>query len=180
MGFVTKRYIADLHFGHALMLTACKRPFSSVQEMDEAMVRRWNSVVRPDDITYIVGDFSMGLNDEARVAGIFNRLMGNKVLIIGNHDVRRENAVHPTLARLDWMISPTPALETQDEGQRVYLSHYAHRTWPGRGKGSYHFYGHSHGELPAIGRSRDVGVDLPDVAFTPRTFKELTKGMPDV
>lgn len=177
MPFVTKRYIADLHFGHALMLTACKRPFASTQDMDEAMIRRWNDVVRPDDITYIVGDFSMGLNDEERVRSIFSRLMGHKVLIIGNHDVRRENQVHPTLARLDWMITPTPAMETQDEGQRVYLSHYAHRTWPGSGKGSYHFYGHSHGELPHVGRSRDVGVDLPDVAFTPRTFKELTKGM---
>lgn len=70
-------------------------------------------------------------------------------------------------------------MSIKDEGQHIVLSHYAQRCWQGRSKGYWHFYGHAHGRLPPDGRSRDVGVDLPDVAFTPRTFRELTKGMLD-
>jgi hypothetical protein len=31
--------------------------------------------------------------------------------------------------------------------------------------------------MPPLGRSRDVGVDLPDVDFSPRTFAELTANL---
>jgi hypothetical protein len=58
----------------------------------------------------------------------------------------------------------------------VILCHYGMRVWPASHHGSVHFYGHSHGRLPGYGRSRDVGVDMLDVAFRPRTFAELTAG----
>ena len=179
--FVKKFYISDTHFGHGLMLLpeACGRPFRDTGEMDEAMIARWNAVVGAGDIVYHLGDFAMGLGDEARVRGIFHRLRGRKILVLGNHDFKRPGIVHPTLAGLEWAAPPIPAMETTDDGHRVYLSHYAHRTWPGAQKGAFHFYGHCHGELPAMGRSRDVGVDCRDVAFRPRTFKELTRGMHD-
>lgn len=178
MSFFRKKfYTADSHFSHALMLEHPGRPFASTDEMDEALIANWNAVVGDNDIVYHLGDFAMGLGDENRIRGIFNRLRGSKVLILGNHDFKRPNQIHPTLAKLDWMTGPTTSLETTDDGHRVYLSHYAHRTWPGAHKGSFHFYGHSHGNLPAMGRSRDVGVDCPDVAYAPRTFSQLTEGM---
>lgn len=175
--FRKKFYTSDTHFGHALMLSAMPRPFKSTTEMDESLIRAWNDVVGPNDIVYHLGDFAMDLGNEERVRLIFARLMGSKILILGNHDYKRPNKIHPTLAALDWLTAPTAALETTDEGQRVYLSHYAHRVWPGGHKGSVHFYGHSHGQLPAQGRSRDVGVDCRDTLLRPRTFKELTANM---
>ncbi|MQV12233.1 hypothetical protein GHL01_00540 [Sinorhizobium meliloti] len=175
--FRRKFYTADSHFGHPLMLAHPGRPFASTEAMDEALIERWNAVVGDNDIVYHLGDFSMGLADEDRVRSIFARLRGSKVLVLGNHDYKRPNVLHPTLARLDWMTSPTATLETTDEGHRVFLSHYAHRSWPGAHKGAFHFFGHSHGKLPAMGRSRDVGVDCLDVGYAPRTFSQLTKGM---
>lgn len=176
--FVNKFYIADTHFFHRRILAMCGRPFASIDEHDEAIVSRWNSVVRDDDIVYHLGDFAfhLGLNSE-RIRGLFFRLKGRKHLIIGNHDVDKRGDLHPTLAGLDWAARPEHALRTKDGGHDVWLSHYAARTWPCSGYGAVHFFGHSHGKLPGVGRSRDVGVDLPDVDFTPRTFDELTKGM---
>lgn len=170
-------YTADTHFSHALMLSpkACKRPFSDVREMDEFMVRAWNSVVMPNDFVYHLGDFSMGLHDGERVRSIFSRLMGRKVLVLGNHDYERPNVVHPVIESLEWEGPPVQQMEVEDGGERVFLSHYACRTWPGIGKGAWHFFGHTHGELPAFGRSRDVGVDCPDTGFTPQTFRALTR-----
>jgi calcineurin-like phosphoesterase family protein len=175
--FRRKLYTADHHFGHALMLTHPGRPFSSTEEMDERLIEAWNAVVGESDIVYHLGDFSMSLGDEERVRTIFSRLKGQKKLVLGNHDHRKANAIHPTLARLDWLGTPTTALETTDHGRRVFLSHYAHRVWPGCHKGAVHFFGHSHGNLPPQGRSRDVGVDCPDTGFAPRTFEELTANM---
>ncbi|MET4687608.1 metallophosphoesterase family protein [Sinorhizobium fredii] len=176
--FVQKFYLADTHFFHHRILAMCNRAFSSIDEHDEAIVSRWNSVVRDDDIIYHLGDFGfhLGLNSE-RVRSLFHRLKGRKHLIIGNHDVDKKGTLHPTLAALDWAARPEHALRTRDGGRDVYMSHYAARVWPSQQHGAVHFYGHSHGRLPGQGLSRDVGVDLPDVAFTPRTFEELTRGM---
>ncbi len=175
MTYVQKFYIADTHFGHEAIIGLCGRPFNSVREMDDYLVDAWNSTVKQTDIVYHLGDFSFG--GAAHAKQIFRRLNGRKRLILGNHDMRHGGPL-PHILDLGWDQAPTPALETTDCGERLYLSHYAHRTWPGSHRGSYHFYGHTHGSLPHVGNSRDVGVDVEDVAFTPRTFQHLRACLP--
>lgn len=77
-------FTSDHHFGHLNILTyqPDERPFSSVEEMNEAMILRWNEVVKPQDTVYHVGDFCFG---RANIA-IAGRLNGRKNLIMGNHD----------------------------------------------------------------------------------------------
>lgn len=173
MCFVRKFYLADTHFSHTNIIGHCGRPFRHAGAMDETMIRRWNTVVGENDIVYHLGDFSFELANQERVRWIFGRLNGRKYLVLGNHDLDSKGRIHPTIAGLGWAAAPTHALEVRDEGHRVYIAHYAHRVWPGKTRGGYHFYGHCHGSVPGIGRSRDVGVDMPDVTFTPRTFAEL-------
>ena len=132
----TRYYTSDTHFSHALMLTACNRPFADTRDMDEALIRGWNSVVRPEDTVFHLGDFSMALHDGARVRSIFSRLMGHKILVLGNHDYAAPNQVHPVIASLDWAQEPVQQLEVTDGGQRIFLCHYACRTWPAIKKGS--------------------------------------------
>ena len=50
--------------------------------------------------------------------------------------------------------------------QRValWVSLYAHVTWPHCWLGDLHVYGHSHGNIPAARASLDVGVDCWDWA----------------
>jgi calcineurin-like phosphoesterase family protein len=177
MAFVSKFYTADTHFCHAGMLTFGGRPFSSTDEMDRYLVDQWNNVVRPDDVVYHLGDFCCGDRDQAKIKRIFNELHGRKYLVLGNHDVRPDGKIHPAIANLGWAAPPSAMLDVRDEGERVILCHYSMRVWPASHHASWHFYGHSHGSLPPHGRSRDVGVDCVDVAFTPRTFKELVAGM---
>lgn len=82
---MTKRhYTSDTHFGHARIIELSNRPFKHVDEMNEEIIRRWNSVVGPDDTVYHLGDVALGPIMES-LANI-RRLNGHKILILGNHD----------------------------------------------------------------------------------------------
>jgi len=78
-----------LHFGHRNIIRIGKgRPFDSIQEHDEALIENWNSVVKPGDIVYVLGDFSIETTiDEIRKP--LSRLQGSKHLILGNHDRKK-------------------------------------------------------------------------------------------
>src|SRR5690606_13039490 len=121
----------------------CARPFASAAEADQYMIDRWNDVVGDDDIVYHLGDFAFG--DPAYAKQVFRQLNGRKFLILGNHDCRRgpqDPLAH--IMELGWGQAPTESLEVKDEGCRVFLSHYAHRSWQGSHReNSFHFYGHS-------------------------------------
>lgn len=74
---------SDSHFYHNNVIRYCTRPFATVEEMNEAMVKEWNSVVGPDDTVYYLGDFSLAF----RAVEIFSfRLNGRKLIVPGNHD----------------------------------------------------------------------------------------------
>lgn len=174
MAFVQQYFTADTHFGHRLMLDW--RPFVSTDEMDQFIIDAWNSVIKPHDIVWHLGDFSS--HNEARTRQIFDRLNGRKRLILGNHDLHN-GEVRKSLVGLAWDQPPVHYAETKIDGDRIILNHYAMRTWAASVHGTWHLYGHSHGRLPAYGRSRDCGVDCFDLGYAPVTFQHLTAGMRD-
>lgn len=76
-------FSSDQHFYHTNVIRYCGRPFSSVEEMNEEMIKRWNEVVKKSDFVFHLGDFSLA----ARPVELFApRLNGHKRLIPGNHD----------------------------------------------------------------------------------------------
>lgn len=75
--------VSDTHFGHGRIIQYAHRPFHHVTEMDEALVERWNSVVKPSDHVYHLGDVAM----RRPALKIVERLHGHKRLIFGNHDI---------------------------------------------------------------------------------------------
>lgn len=79
---VTIFLTADPHFGHRNIGALCERPWASVEQMDAALVRRWNEVVGPQDEVWVLGDFSLSLTPLSLVAS----LNGIKYLVAGNHD----------------------------------------------------------------------------------------------
>ena len=75
---------SDTHFNHKNIIKCCNRPYKDVEEMNEAIISNWNNSVTNDDIIYHLGDFGFGTKEELKQ--IFNRLNGQKYLIMGNHD----------------------------------------------------------------------------------------------
>jgi calcineurin-like phosphoesterase family protein len=82
---VTEQWLtSDLHLGHVNIIEYSGRPFENPDEMNEAIVDRWNSTVAQTDRVLVLGDVAMGkISDTLQIAG---RLNGYKVLLTGNHD----------------------------------------------------------------------------------------------
>jgi calcineurin-like phosphoesterase family protein len=82
---------SDTHFGHVNICNFTNydgspvRPWDSVEEMDEEMVKRWNDTVGPKDKVYHLGDVVIN----RKFLPILDRLNGDKVLYKGNHDIFR-------------------------------------------------------------------------------------------
>ena len=161
-------FTADTHFGHRNIIAYANRPFASVEEMDEVLIERWNERVRPHDVVYHLGDFS--LTRGPRTGEILRQLNGEIHIVWGNHD-RAAYAIRERFA------SCHDYLQITVEGQFVVCFHYALRVWNKSHRGSWQLYGHSHGTLPddPHARSMDVGVDCND--FYPFSYDEVAQHM---
>lgn len=171
-------FTADTHFGHANIIKYCNRPFGTVDEMDEALIARWNEVVTPRDIVFHIGDF--GFCTPAVAAVIAGRLNGRKFLVYGNHDEQylfRSDRHGPSLAFKRQFAGVNAILEEKIDGQRVVMCHYAMRVWNKSHRGSWQLHGHSHGTLPSQNGllQLDVGVDCWN--YRPVSFDEIRAQM---
>src|SRR4051812_23203728 len=79
-------FTSDTHFGHKNILKYCpdSRPYSSIEEMDEAIIENWNERVKPGDVSYHIGDVTWYRDDKAKQ--VLSRLNGQNNLVMGNHD----------------------------------------------------------------------------------------------
>ena len=109
-------YTADLHLHYAPLLAG--RPFATVAEMDEALIRNWNNVVTEADTVYLVGD--VGYNGGYVPLDALRRLKGHKHLIRGNHDTGFEDAVR----LYECFETVTDFNEIDDGDSHVILCHY--------------------------------------------------------
>lgn len=142
---------ADLHLGHAAIIEKCGRPFSSVEEMDQALISVINAFVKPTHTLYIAGDLTLG--NKHHIAAYRERIKcGNVILIRGNHD-RSRNADYPTFQGVH------DHFEFKYEKKRIVLNHYPMESWRGRGGNGFHFHGHVHGTGRSVQGRYDVGVD---------------------
>jgi len=163
-------FTSDTHFNHPMVIPLSKRPFASVEEMNEAIVERWNSRVKRGDRVYHLGDFALGRPQEA--ATLARRLNGQIFLLRGNHDKVAEHKL--VRERFVW-IKDYFRLKVGE--QPIVLCHYAFRTWNGSHHGDWNLYGPSHGSLPELDGTLglDVGVDCWD--FYPVHYDEVDARM---
>lgn len=165
-------FTSDTHFDDPYAIPYFHRPFKNLDEMNAAMVEKWNSVVTPGDTVYHLGDFT--LEDIHHFTKWVSQLNGNINILPGSHDqpwlndlVSNENVqVIPPLVSLEF-----PALSAGNDPQVLVLCHYSMQVWDRSNQGSWHLFGHSHGKLKGIGLSFDVGVDCTE--FTPLSLESV-------
>ena len=172
-------FYSDPHFGHAKVIEFCNRPFTDLESMHNKFIKNWNSIVKPQDIVFVTGDFSMYLNKE-QLREILKSLNGSKTLIIGNHDKFTES---------EWLnmgfSSVCRSMTMKIGGEIVNISHYPykgpklklmlygflHKLFPKKfwrprhfkdqleNDGRFLLHGHTHSKRIVNGRMIHVGVD---------------------
>lgn len=98
--------ISDTHFGHENIIKYCGRPFANAELMDEVLIENWNSVVKPQDKVYHLGDVYMGHRRED-INPILSKLNGKKRLILGNHDNGKDQVLQKHFQKIEmWRMFP--------------------------------------------------------------------------
>jgi calcineurin-like phosphoesterase family protein len=175
-------FTSDTHFGHDEIIDWCRRPYKDVNEMNEELIKNWNSVVGPTDVVYHLGDFALG--GSRLWKGTLSRLNGKKYLIIGNHDEKNLRSGYAVYFEgIHWQV------KIRVEGRAIYLNHAPFLCYGGtyrpQEKAVWQFHGHTHemqGENLGEDYPRlqyrfpfqyDVGVDFND--YRPISFTEICK-----
>ena len=100
--------ISDTHFNHNNIIKYCNRPFNDADEMNWHMVEKWNSVVKPSDKVYHLGDVYMGRGfSREYTANLMSKLNGHKRLILGNHDNGKDQILQKLFDKIEiWRMFP--------------------------------------------------------------------------
>lgn len=169
-----------MHIGHRAIIDYCGRPFQNVEEMNEALINNWNSVVNENDIVFNLGDFCFGGSTLWHTS--LDKLKGTHYLIKGNHE--RQNFRKSYADRFDGVYQQ---LFIEVDGQGIYLNHLPFSTFDGcqgRNKLNWQLFGHVHTSKykntgcdfericqTALPTQYDVGSDLND--FTPIPYQKV-------
>lgn len=168
---MTIYFTADLHLGHEAIIQIAKRPFETVEEMDEALLGAINEHVAEGDELWILGDATCRIPKE-KAEELLRRIRCRRVhLVRGNHD-------------RDWSGSGVFASfqdyeELKAEGRKLALFHYPIAEWNGFFHDwSLHLHGHIHsgpeyneGNRAKGLRAFDVGVDAN--GYAPVSLEEI-------
>lgn len=171
-------FCSDLHFGHYNICKYCHRPFQSRSDMDQELIKNWNSVVPKDGIVICCGDFMLPhKNNFNEYLKYVKHLNGIIYLTSGNHD------------RIDigtYEFNDSPKLIVNDmmmivvDGVKIFAQHYPCAAF----NGDYHVYGHIHtladgscygidGDVTKVMRKNTYDVGVDQNGYTPVSYWQL-------
>jgi len=154
---------SDLHFNHKNILQMCRTQFETIEEHNNYIIQQYNSVVKKDDLVYILGD--IGFTPYNKLTPLIKQLNGRKILIIGNHDQGKDNEYlamgfievirHPVYYNSNIILSHFPVREGYDN------------PW------IYNLHGHLHNNELTLKNYINVNIELND--YKPLDLKALAE-----
>lgn len=179
-----KYFISDIHIRHKNILKFTRRlekeGVEDIDSMEDILVKEWNSVVKPGDTVYDLGDSNFG--KPHHYIQFLERVNGNVIKLKGNHC--STSAMKQYEAETDAHVIHSPYYECSEGSQKIVLCHYPMTAWNREHHGAWMLFGHCHNSMDpdAIhGKSMDVGLDAlweNYGLFRPISFAEL-KGIMD-
>lgn len=180
-------FSSDWHLNHKNILQYCKRPWLTVEEMQEGLISLHNSRVKPGDRVYFLGDMIFGKEKllPEMMQNVFSRLNGQKFLIKGNHDYYWKEEWFTK--HFQWVRDYCEVrVEDKDapngKWRNFVLCHYPLYSWNHMGHGSICLSGHTHGSIDKINletRRMDVGVDAMYSNYAPINATTILEIMKD-
>ena len=153
-------FTSDLHLGHRAAINMCERPFETVEEMNETLIKNFNQCVKKNDTVYILGDIAHR-TPAVEVNQLIGRLNGKKILCKGNHDKK----YNPEL-----FMGVYDFLEVALNGVNILLMHYPMMLWPKARYGSIHLHGHIHSKGDYNLQQKEAGIIRYDVGVDANNY----------
>jgi len=136
-------FSSDLHLGHDRLFIYGERGFATIQEMNEAIIRNFNSIVDDDDDLYLLGDCVLG--DLETGLAMLKQLRGRVHIILGNHDTDKRVAAYE---QMENVVEVVLAKKIKYRKYHFYLSHYPTMTGNLEAESLHqvaiNLYGHTH------------------------------------
>jgi calcineurin-like phosphoesterase family protein len=152
---------SNQQFGRPSAIKAYKRPFHSVDEMNNALIEAWNSVVSPEDIVYVLGNFAW---DPEIAEKTINALNGDIVVISGEFDkATAEISELLSLTSIDYLYN---SIEEHPEAN-IVMSYWPLLDWPGKARGSYSIIGHPNKKYKTNHKTRIINCSCDNWEFKP-------------
>lgn len=110
---------SDLHFGHDREFIWGPRGYNSIEEHDESLIKKWNSIVGDNDDVYVLGDLMLGDNETGLEK--LKSLCGKIHIVRGNHDSATRMELYKTLPNV---VEIADVIRFKYKKIHFYLSHY--------------------------------------------------------
>ena len=171
-------FTSDSHFSHFKICKYCQRPFDSRQQMNNALIANWNSVVPEDGIVVHCGDFMLPHKmGDVEYKKIWDKLnFRTLILCRGNHD----RIDCGTYVYGDKTVVVVDNAKVEVDGIEIIASHCPWTAYPA----DYQVFGHIHtlsnGTCNGVDNDvnyrlretqYDVGVDQN--GYTPVSYNQL-------
>jgi calcineurin-like phosphoesterase family protein len=127
---------SDTWFGRPQILEIAKRSsFSSIEDMNEKLIKNWNKQIKKGDVVFHLGNFAW---DPHTARAVLKRLNGEITFLIGNSDDALLEIEHEfdNITILDDQIVELLQFDS-------VICHYPLEVWNGQTSGTIHFHGHT-------------------------------------
>jgi len=165
-------FSSDWHLNHKNIMKYSNRPFSSIEEMNDNIIRNFFTSLENNSDVYYLGDLSFNLTTaESFLMSIPKNIRFH--FIRGNHDKQLQD----TLLKKYCTSVCNGYKDINYNGQKITLCHYPMYSWNCSHYGAWMLHGHHHSNTQDrfYGKIMNVGVDLHN--FKPISFDEVKSFM---
>lgn len=155
-------FISDTHFGHGNIIKYSRQEFETLNQMNMTLVNNWNSVVKPNDLVWHLGDFAWTVKAAKEIRPLLN---GTIRLVAGNHDDITKLAQTGMFQRI--------YMWRQFREHGFTATHVPMRQEQIR-HGDKNLHGHVHGVLDGL-ESFHRDVSCESINHTPINFTKIAK-----
>lgn len=178
-------FVSDYHFFHQNILKYDKRPFKDLDEMHDEIIKRWNQVVKKDDIVFYLGDLSFGHFENMNE--LLHKLNGKIYYTMGNHDkymdIKSSNRFEEIQDYYDLYVLDIDCIDKSKKSQHICISHYPYLIWNRKHYQSFHLHGHEHQALTTnpeydwYNKQLVMDVGCNGIDYTPISYKQIKEIM---
>jgi calcineurin-like phosphoesterase family protein len=161
-------FSSDWHLGHKNILKFDKRPFKSIEEHDETIIKNLLKTLKPGDAFYYLGDFCFDRRKTETYLQTISSSGASLYFIKGNHD--KDDTIK-LYKQYGTYLGEQKKIKVNE--QEIVLNHFKMLIWDKAHHGAWHLYGHSHGSAESMkwGRSFDLAINIWN--YFPLEFYEV-------